>query len=49
MKNRFQAAKMKVRGKTRVARAMMAKGSSQAVRYLQKKIRKIRIRSPITT
>ncbi|WP_149452714.1 transposase [Pasteuria penetrans] len=28
MKNRFQAAKMKVRGKTRVARAMMAKGSA---------------------
>ncbi|WP_149453761.1 hypothetical protein [Pasteuria penetrans] len=28
MKNRFQAAKMKVHGKTRVARAMMAKGSA---------------------
>ncbi|WP_149453737.1 transposase [Pasteuria penetrans] len=28
MKNRFQAAKMKVRGKMRVARAMMAKGSA---------------------
>ncbi|WP_149453495.1 transposase [Pasteuria penetrans] len=52
IKNRFQAARMKVRGKMRVARAMMAKGSAynliQVVRYLQKKIRERRIRSPIT-